>query len=493
MQRPFIHENFLLQSRRAVELYHGYVADLPIIDYHNHLPPEQIAEDVRFANLTRIWLQGDHYKWRAMRTNGVPERYCTGDATDWEKFEKWAETVPATVRNPLYHWTHLELNRPFGIRDRLLSPATARGIWEECNALLARPEFSARGILRQMNVVALCTTDDPAADLAAHRRLAADASFETRVYPTFRPDGAMNTEDPAAWNAWVDRLAARAGVEIRGWTDLIEALRRRRDDFHAIGGRLADHGVDAPLAEDFTEAEAAATCAALRAGRTPEPEAARRYRTALLTACGRLYAERGWTMQLHIGALRNNNTRAFRALGRDTGHDSIADFEIARPLSRFLDRLDREERLPKTILYNLNPRDNELMVAMAGNFQDGSVPGKIQYGSAWWFLDTKDGMERQLDALSNLGLLSRFVGMLTDSRSFLSFTRHEYFRRILCNRLGGDMEAGLIPDDVEWIGAMARDICFFNAARYFGLALPERAAALAGAARDVGEKRGTRG
>jgi len=472
MPRPFIHENFLLQSRRAIELYHGYVADLPILDFHNHLPPAQIADDTRFANLAQVWLHGDHYKWRAMRANGVPERYCTGPASDWEKFEKWAETVPAAVRNPLYHWTHLELSRPFGIRDRLLSPATARGIWEECNARLARPEFSARGLLRQMKVVALCTTDDPAGDLDAHRRIAADAGFETRVYPTFRPDGAMNTDDPAALNAWLDRLGARADRDIRTWPDLLEALRRRCDDFHALGGRLADHGIDAPLAEDFTEREAADAFAALRAGRRPDAEAARRYRTALLLECGRLYAARGWTMQLHIGALRNTNTRAFRALGRDTGHDSIADFAFARPLARFLDRLDLEERLPRTILYNLNPRDNEMIAAMAGNFQDGATPGKMQYGSAWWFMDTKDGIERQLDALSNLGLLSRFVGMLTDSRSFLSFARHEYFRRILCNRLGGEMEAGLIPDDPDWIGGLARDVCFFNAARYFGLALP---------------------
>ncbi len=470
MERPFIHENFLLSTDRAIALYHRYAADLPILDYHNHLPPAQIAEDTRFANLAHIWLHGDHYKWRAMRSNGVPERYCTGDATDWEKFEKWAETVPATLRNPIYHWTHLELNRPFGIRDRLLSPATAKSIWDECNAMLARPEFSARGILRQMKVEALCTTDDPADDLAAHRACAADPKCPARVYPTFRPDAALNTDDPRALNAWLDRLGAAADMEIRRWPDLIAALRRRADAFHAVGGRLADHGLGAPEYEPATERAVAAAFRALRDGRRVAPAAARQYRTAVLLECGRMYAEKGWTMQLHLGALRNNNTRLFRALGRDIGCDSIGDYEMARPLSRFLDRLDSEGRLPKTILYNLNPRDNELFASMIGNFQDGSVPGKIQYGSAWWFMDTKNGMERQIEALSNLGLLSRFVGMLTDSRSFLSFPRHEYFRRILCNILGAEMASGLIPDDLAMVGELVRDVCYRNAARYFGWA-----------------------
>ncbi len=472
MARPFIHDDFLLDSKRAVELYHGFAADLPILDYHNHLSPAQIAGDTRFENLSQVWLYGDHYKWRLMRAHGVPERFCTGDASDWEKFEKWAETVPAALGNPLHHWTHLELARYFDIADRLLSPATARGIWEESRARLVRPDASARGLLRRMRVAALCTTDDPAEDLVHHQRLADERSFDVRVYPTFRPDAALNTDDPAELNRWLERLGAVAQVEVRTWEDLLEALRRRADAFHALGGRLADHGLERMPADDYSVGGASAAFSALRAGRVPPPDMADAYRSALLVECGRMYAERGWTMQLHLGALRNTNTRLFRARGRDAGGDTIGDGEIARPLARFLDRLDREDRLPQTILYNLNPRDNELLAAMAGCFQDGSRPGKIQYGSAWWFLDTLPGIERQLETVENFGLLGRFVGMLTDSRSFLSFARHEYFRRILCRRLGGEMEAGLLPDDPAAVGAMVRDICWFNAVRYFGLGLP---------------------
>ncbi len=465
---PLIHPDFLLQNEAARELYHRHAAPMPILDYHCHLPPGDVADDRRFENLTKIWLDGDHYKWRAMRANGVAERYCTGDASDWEKFEQWAATVPMTLRNPLYHWTHLELNRPFGIADRLLGPDTARDIWDACNARLAEPGFSARGIMRQMDVRLVCTTDDPTDDLAAHRRIAADAAFPVRVLPTFRPDAALQTDDPAAWNAWVDRLAAAAGVEVRDWDTLLEALDRRHAAFHAAGGRLSDHGLMTPPADDFTGRQVAAAFDSLRGGRAIDPAAAGAFASALMDAFGRMDAQRDWTMQLHLGPLRNVNTRRFQALGRDTGFDTIGDFEIARPLARFLDRLEADGRLPRTILYNLNPRDSAVLAAMTGNFQDGVTPGKIQYGSAWWFLDTKDGMEAQLDLLSNLGLLSRFVGMLTDSRSFLSYTRHEYFRRILCNRLGAEMEAGLLPNDPDWIGGLVRDLSYRNAARYFG-------------------------
>lgn len=476
MPDVFITENFLLQNESAARLYHEYARSLPILDYHCHLPPHQIAEDHRFANMAEIWLSGDHYKWRAMRANGVPERFCTGDASDWEKFLAWAETVPKTLRNPLFHWTHLELKRPFGIRDRLLGPATARGIWDECNARLAEDGFSCRGILAQMNVVALCTTDDPADDLASHAALAADPTFSVRVFPAFRPDKGMAAESPEALNAWLDRLGAASQIEIRDFSDYLDALRHRHAFFHAHGCRLSDHGLDAMAAEEYTESEVRAIFARLRAGSGVGPEEVLKFKSAMLYEFAVLDHEKGWTQQFHLGALRNNNSRSFRALGPDTGFDSIGDAPQARPLSRFLDRLHREGRLARTILYNLNPADNEVLATMIGNFQDGSVPGKMQYGSGWWFLDQKDGMERQMLSLSNQGLLSRFVGMVTDSRSFLSYTRHEYFRRILCNLLGTEMEQGLLPKDFDWIGGLVRDVCYDNAARYFGFSLPSHSA-----------------
>jgi glucuronate isomerase len=473
MTPVFITDNFLLRNDRAVELYHGFARDLPIIDFHCHLPPSQIAEDHRFDNLTQIWLYGDHYKWRAMRTAGVAERYCTGDVSDWEKFEKWAETVPLTVRNPLYHWTHLELNRPFGIRDRLLGPKTAEGIWRECNAKLAQKAFSARGIMRQMNVVLVCTTDDPTDRLEHHQAVAADPSMSIQVLPTFRPDKAMAVASPEGFNAWVDLLAERSGIDIGdNFSRYLEALRARHDFFHSVGCRLSDHGIDAFFAADYTAAEIAAAFARLRAGKPLDADSADKFKSAMLYEFAVMDAEKGWTQQFHFGAMRNNNTRMFQALGPDTGYDSIDDVTVARPMSRFLDRLDREDRLAKTILYNLNPAQNEVVATMLGNFQDGKTPGKIQFGSGWWFLDQKDGMEKQLNALSNLGLLSQFVGMLTDSRSFLSYTRHEYFRRILCNLLGTEMEQGLAPDDMELIGSMVRGICYGNAAKYLGFAVP---------------------
>jgi glucuronate isomerase len=470
--RPFITENFLLQNDTAVRLYHEFARDLPIIDYHCHLPPQQVAEDHRFANLTQIWLYGDHYKWRAMRANGVAERYCTGDATDWEKFAKWAETVPKTLRNPLYHWTHLELNRPLGIHDRLLGPETAEGIWKECNARLAAPEFSCRGIMRQMGVVLVCTTDDPTDSLQHHAAIANDPSLSIQVLPTFRPDKAMAVENPAAFRSWLERLVETSGVDVKDFSTFLEAIGRRHDFFHRLGCRLSDHGVETLYAEEYTPSEIETIFRKVREGNTPDRQETAKFKSAMLHELALMDHAKGWTQQYHIGAMRSNNTRLFQALGPDTGFDSIGDLPVATALSRFLDRLDRDNRLAKTILYNLNPADNDVLATMIGNFQDGSVPGKMQFGSGWWFLDQKDGMEKQLNALSNQGLLSRFVGMLTDSRSFLSYTRHEYFRRILCNLLGTEIEQGLLPDAIDLVGETVREICYGNAARYFGFDLP---------------------
>jgi glucuronate isomerase len=465
---PFIHENFLLASEPARRLYHDYAEHLPIIDYHCHLPPDQVARDHRFANLTQIWLEGDHYKWRALRTNGVAERFITGDATDWEKFLKWAETVPRTLRNPLYHWTHLELNRPFGINDRLLGPDTAKSIWEKCNALLATPAFSCRGIMKQMKVEVVCTTDDPADSLEHHHAIAADRAFEIRVLPAWRPDRAMAVENVAAFNTYLDKLGAAAGMEITTFESLMQALHKRHDFFHACGCRLSDHGLETIYAEDYLDREIAGLFSKARQGSALAPAEVVKFKSAMLHELAAMGAEKGWTQQFHLGALRNNNTRLFEKLGADIGCDSIGDFEIARPLSKFLARLDHQGRLAKTILYNLNPRDNEVFASMIGNFQDGTVPGKIQWGSAWWFMDQLDGMTRQIEALSQLGLLGRFVGMLTDSRSFLSYTRHEYFRRLLCNILGNEIERGLIPSDYGLVGGMVQDICYRNARDFFG-------------------------
>jgi len=476
MSDLFITENFLLQNDWAVELYHGFARDLPIIDYHCHLPPRQIADDHRFENLTQIWLYGDHYKWRAMRSAGVAERFCTGDASDWEKFAQWAETVPKTLRNPLYHWTHLELKRPFGISDRLLGPATAREIWDRANALLASEDFSCRGIMRQMNVVLVCTTDDPTDTLDCHAAIAADRSFPIHVLPTFRPDRAMAVDSPKAFGEYVDRLADVSGIAVGDRFDrYLEALHQRHDFFHAHGCRLSDHGLETVDAEDYTAAELASTFARLRSGQAIPGDLTARFRSAMLCEFARWDHAKGWTQQFHLGPIRNNNTRLFRQLGPDTGFDSMGDLPLARPLARLLDRLDSTNQLARTILYNINPTFNDVLATMIGNFQDGSLPGKMQFGSGWWFLDQKDGMERQLNSLSNLGLLSQFVGMLTDSRSFLSYTRHEYFRRILCNLLGAEVQQGLLPRDLPMLGSMVQDICYRNAVRYFdfGVELPQ--------------------
>ncbi len=471
MATPFISENFLLQSDAAVRLYHDFARDMPIIDYHCHLPPEQVAADHRFENLAQIWLYGDHYKWRAMRAAGVAERYCTGDASDWEKFAKWSETVPRTLRNPLYHWTHLELNRPFGINDRLLSPETARGIWDEAGAMLAQDEFSCRGIMKQMKVVAVCTTDDPCDTLEHHQAIAADSSFDIHVLPTFRPDKGMAVDNPTIFNPWVDRLAEAADIDIKDYTTFMEAIRVRHDHFHTVGGRLSDHGLDTFFEDYATESEMQAIFQKVRSGGDLSVDEVRKFKMTMLYEFALMDHEKGWTQQFHMGAMRNNNTRFFEKLGPDAGFDSMGDWLVAQPLSRFLDRLDREDRLAKTILYNLNPTMNDVLGTMIGNFQDGVTAGKMQFGSGWWFLDQKDGMERQIEVLSNQGLLSLFVGMLTDSRSFLSYTRHEYFRRILCNLLGREMEQGLLPADFDLVGPMVQDVCYHNGAGYFGFDL----------------------
>ena len=467
----FLSEDFLLESPVAVDLYHGVAAGLPIIDYHCHLSPEQMAGDHRFASITEIWLDGDHYKWRAMRANGVNERYCTGDASAWEKFEAWARTVPDTVRNPLYHWTHMELRRPFGVDD-LLSPATARAVFDRCNARLQEDGFTALGLLRGFRVAVVCTTDDPADDLRHHARLAERRDPATRVYPTWRPDRIFAVDDPAAFNAYVAKLEQASGRSVGGTlASLLDALKARHDAFHAMGCRASDHGLETLWVEPATAAELDAAFGALRAGRTLAAADALRLKSALLYELALFDHARGWAQQFHLGALRNTNTRMRRTLGPDTGFDSIGDVEVARPLARFLDRLDDTNQLAKTILYNLNPRDNAVLATMIGNFQDGSVPGKMQYGSGWWFLDQLHGMTDQMNALSNMGLLSRFVGMVTDSRSFLSYSRHDYFRRLLCNLLGEDVRRGRLPDDRALLGAMVRNVCFCNARDYFGFPL----------------------
>ncbi len=462
--KPFLSDNFLLDNRTAEILYHEYAKDQPIIDYHCHLPPEEIAADKRFGSLTAIWLNGDHYKWRAMRTLGIPEQYITGDASDREKFMKWAETTPYTLRNPLFHWTHLELKRYFGVDD-LLTPASAAKIFDHCSGLLNTPDFSARNILRKMKVEVVCTTDDPIDSLEHHRKIAADG-FEIRILPAFRPDKAILIERDG-FNGYIGQLGQAAGIQIRSFMDLLDALRKRIDFFQDHGCQLSDHGLEQVYAENCTDQNADDIFRKRLSGWQVGREDALKYMSALLYHLGCLYSEKGWTQQFHLGALRSNNTRMLRTIGPDTGFDSIGDFGQAGGLARFFDRLDKEDRLPKTILYNINPRDNEVMATMAGNFNDGSVRGKMQFGSAWWFLDQKDGMEKQMNALSNMGLLSCFVGMLTDSRSFMSFPRHEYFRRLLCNLIGRDVHNGELPNDLQWLGNIVADISYRNAKQYF--------------------------
>jgi glucuronate isomerase len=461
----FIHEDFLLQNKTAQRLYHQYAEGQPIIDYHCHLPPGDLASNRHFRNLFEIWLEGDHYKWRAMRTNGVAERYCTGDAEPKEKFLAWARTVPNTLRNPLYHWAHLELLRYFGI-STLLDETTAESVWARANDLLAGESLTAYGILRKFDVRVVCTTDDPVDSLDEHRALAA-SDLKTKVYPAFRPDKALRTENPAEFNAYVEQLGARANVSISTLGDLLTALKVRHDYFHEMGCRASDHGLDRCFADFPTETQAAAIFAKVRGGNTLSAAESEQFASYLMVYFGHLDKEKGWTKQLHLGAFRNVNPAMLNKLGRDVGFDSVGDLPQAAHLGAYLGRLSLEDALPKTIIYNLNPADNYAFATMIGNFQDGSVAGKIQFGSGWWFLDQKEGIELQLNALSSTGLLSRFVGMLTDSRSFMSYPRHEYFRRVLCNMLGSDIEAGLLPDDEALVGKMVRNICFDNAAAYF--------------------------
>jgi glucuronate isomerase len=464
----FIHEDFLLETPQARRLYHAHAEGLPLIDYHCHLSPREIAEDIRWPDIATLWLGGDHYKWRAMRTAGVEERFITGDASPWEKFEKYAQTMPKLLRNPLYHWSHLELARYFGIDEILLGPATAREVFDRCNEMLAQPGFSAREFMERSNVEVVCTTDDPVDSLEYHRTIAAEKTFRIRVLPTWRPDKALQVDKPGAFSAWIDQLEKSSGVTISKLDDLLFALQQRHDFFAERGCRLSDRGLDTVWAEECTPADAAAIFERARRGQPVSPEEAVRYKSFLLHELAVMDAAKGWTMQIHYGAQRNNNTRMFGQLGPDTGFDSIADRPVAAAMARHFDRLDSIGALPKTIIYNLNPRDNEVVATMLGNYQDGITAGKMQFGSGWWFLDQLDGMTRQIEALSQMGLLSCFVGMLTDSRSFLSYTRHEYFRRLLCNILGRDMQRGLIPDDEGLVGPMVRAICYDNARNYFG-------------------------
>jgi len=464
--KQFLDEHFLLTTATSRKLYHDYAKEMPVIDYHCHLPPAQIAADTRFENITQAWLYGDHYKWRAMRTNGVHESYCTGERSDWEKFEKWAATVPYTLRNPLYHWTHLELQRYFGVNE-ILNASSAASIYARCNELLQTPEYTTRNLLRKMKIALVCTTDDPADTLEYHRQLK-NEGFEIPILPAFRPDQAMNVDDPAKYNAYLRKLEQAANTSISTYQDLLTALKKRHDFFADMGCSVSDHGIEEIYADDYTDAEINAIFLKVRSNTQLTVSEIRQIKSALLLQLAIWDWEKGWVQQYHLGALRNNNSRMMRQLGPDTGWDSIGDFSQARALAKFLDRLDSQDQLAKTILYNLNPSDNELLATMIGNFNDGSIAGKVQFGSAWWFLDQKDGMIRQINALSNMGLLSRFVGMLTDSRSFLSYPRHEYFRRIVCELFGQEIENGELPNDVEWVGKVVQDICFYNAQQYFG-------------------------
>lgn len=465
--KTFLDENFILQTQTAQNLFHQHAENLPIIDFHCHLNPQQIAADYQFENLSQAWLQGDHYKWRAMRANGINEKYVTGNASDFEKFMKWAETVPYTMRNPLYHWTHMELARPFGIH-KILNPETAKEIYEEVSAMLRTPEFSVQGILRKMNVAVVCTTDDPADSLEYHQKMK-NSNAALRMLPAWRPDKAMAIENTQTYNQYLTHLEQAAGMEIRNFNGLMDALQKRHDFFHEMGCRISDHGMETFYAEPYTDKEIETIFLKVRIGIQPDLKEIAKFKSALLFHFAVMDADKNWAQQYHVGVIRNTNTRMLSELGPDTGYDTIGDFEIGKNMVAFFDRIEQAKKLTKTIVYNLNPRDNELMTTIINSFNDGITAGKMQFGAAWWFLDQKDGIQKQLNTLSTLGLLSRFVGMLTDSRSFLSYPRHEYFRRILCNLYGNDIESGEIPhQELPFVQQSIENICYYNAKNYFG-------------------------
>lgn len=463
--KGFLDHNFLLHSKTSELLFHEFAKNMPIIDYHCHLSPKDIAQDKKYDTITEAWLYGDHYKWRAMRTNGVEESYCTGERNDWEKFEKWAETVPYTVRNPLFHWTHLELQRYFDI-NQLLNKDSAASIYQSCNEQLQSNTHTVRSLLRKMNVQLVCTTDDPVDSLEYHNQLR-NEGFDISILPAFRPDNAMNVANPLQYNAYLEKLELASGVSISTFQDFLTAMKNRHDFFASMGCRVSDHGLEEIYADQFSSTEIVTIFNDIRNKKELTVEQQRKFKSALLIQFAEWDYEKGWIQQFHLGAMRNNNSRKMKELGPDTGWDSIGDYSYGKSLSRFLDILDSNNTLTKTVLYNLNPVDNELMATMIGNFNDGSIEGKVQWGSAWWFLDQKDGMTKQLNALSNMSLLSKFIGMLTDSRSFLSFPRHEYFRRILCNLFGEEIEKGELPNDINWIGKIIQDICYNNNQKYF--------------------------
>lgn len=465
----FINDDFLLTNKAARRLYHKYAENEPILDYHCHLPPKDIAENRQFNNLFEIWLEGDHYKWRAMRANGVEERLCTGDADPFDKFMAWARTVPYTLRNPLYHWTHLEQKRYFGI-DELLDESSGKRIWERANKELLTDDLRAQGIMKKFHVKALCTTDDPTDDLKWHKKIQ-ESGMETKVYPAYRPDKALAVHMPDVFNPWVDRLIESSNVDIGDFHDFQVALRKRHDYFHSMGSRLSDHGLNRCFAKFCSEGTAAQIFENARHRQAATPEEHEQFASYMMLQFGAMDAEKGWTKQLHLGAYRNANTRRYKGIGPDVGYDSIGDWHQIDALGAYLDKLDQENALPKMVVYNLNPADNYAVATLVGNFQDGKTAGKMQFGSGWWYLDQKEAMEWQINALSNVGLLSRFVGMLTDSRSFMSYPRHEYFRRVLCNMIGRDIENGELPNSDELAGQMIRRICYTNAKEFLGLAV----------------------